>query len=115
MPSPNSATFAYTSRIRVFGHNASISTVYQASTPLRTQRDARLSPLHRNRFLATCWLIVLAPRIRPPRALLARDFSMAAKSTPPLRGKAWHQAAIHINGRLGAGTSMIARKQGVRG
>src|SRR3546814_14110377 len=99
MPSPNSATFAYTSRIRVFGHSASISTVYQASTPLRTQRDARLSPLHRNRFLATCWLLVLAPRIRPPLALLARAFSMASKSNTPWGGKSWFSAAIIDNGR----------------
>ena len=37
------------------------STVNQASRPLRTQ----LRPFHRNRFLATCCEMVLAPRARP--------------------------------------------------
>ena len=84
---------AYTSRMRDFGQSASISTVYQASRPLRAQRVTRWLPCQRNRFLATCWLIVLAPRRRVtgrPRfsarstifRLWTRAFSIASRSKP---------------------------------
>ena len=97
MPSPNSATLTYTSRIRVFGHIASISTVYQASRPLRSQ----LRPCHRNRFLAVCWLMVLAPRTRLPRALWSIAFSIASRSKPGCVAKCWSSAAITASGRCG--------------
>ena len=48
--------------MRCFGQSHSIQTVNQTSSPLRSQ----LWPGQRNRFFATCWLIVLAPRSRRP-------------------------------------------------
>src|SRR5690625_2724479 len=84
--------------MRCLGHISSISTVYQASRPLRTQ----LRPLHRNTFFAVCWLMVLAPRRRPPRACCSRAFSIASRSKPRCSAKRWSSAAIAASGNAGA-------------
>lgn len=89
--------FAYTSRMRCFGQSTSISTVYQASSPLRSQ----LRPSQRNRFFATCWLMVLAPRIGRPRALFCSALSMASRSKPACSGNRWSSAATRAIGNSG--------------
>jgi hypothetical protein len=94
--------------MRRFGHSVSISAVYQTSRPLRSQRVGPL-PCQRNRFLAVCWLIVLAPRMprtgRPrisarawTRSLWARALAIASKSKPWWFGKFWSSAATSASG-----------------
>src|SRR5687768_16341759 len=69
---------------------SSIQTVNQASSPLRSQ----VWPGHRNRFLATCWLMVLAPRSRLPRPASVIAFSICSKSKPTWTRNFWSSAAI---------------------
>ena len=76
--------------MRCFGQSHSIQTVNHTSSPLRSQ----LWPGQRNRFFATCWLIVLAPRRRRPLRASFTAFSIAAKSNPSWTRNFWSSAAI---------------------
>ena len=68
----------YTSRMRDLSQPSSINRVNQASIPLRR----KLRSLHMKRFLAVCWLRVLAPRTRPLCWLCLRAELMASMSKP---------------------------------
>jgi hypothetical protein len=64
--------------MRSFGHMLSIMIVSMASRPLRT----KLRPDHRNRFFATCWVMVLAPRSLWPRSCARTASRIDLKSKP---------------------------------
>jgi hypothetical protein len=64
--------------MRRLGQVISSSAVKYTSRALRT----KLRPLHRNRFFAVCWLIVLAPRRRSPSSASSIASRMACTSKP---------------------------------
>src|SRR5258705_358164 len=80
MPGPHSATFRYSSRIRSFESASSRRSAVTASFSLRSG----LREEERYRFLASCWVMVLAPRSRSRcrHAAATADQNPWAPSTP---------------------------------
>ena len=76
--------------MRCLGSSTSSCKVNHASSALRGQ----LRPDQRNRFLANCWLSVLAPRRLPPCALCLTAAAIALTSKPQCAAKRWSSAAI---------------------
>src|SRR2546422_6472928 len=89
MPGPHSATFRYSSRIRSF---ESVSSSRRAVTASFTLRIG-LREEERYRFLATCWVIVLAPR-RRSRCRHAAPTARSEEHTSEL------QSRLHLVCRL---------------
>ena len=79
MPLPISMIFKYTSMILFLVHNTSRQMVTYISNPLRIQ--LRLGV--KNKFLAVCWLMVLAPlSFLPPFMERSIAFCICSKSKP---------------------------------
>jgi hypothetical protein len=97
-PSPHSAKLRYSSRMRRLGMVVSSIHVINASCPFRSHE--RLPD--RNRFLASCWLMVEAPAtIFPRRSLRAMACWIASQSKPSWSRKRASSAATTARFRCG--------------